>query len=81
MTRGTPSLGRYNPLGKSKLREIFLKTENVLGGRYFAEITQELFDDLGMLRNAAECAGEYAAEDRMWTLSIPHRGLASPTAA
>lgn len=37
---------KYNPLGKSKLREIFLKTENMLGGRYFAEITQELFDDL-----------------------------------
>ena len=37
---------KYNPLGKSKLREIFLKTDNLLKGRYFAEITKELFDDL-----------------------------------
>ena len=37
---------KYNPLGKSKLREIFIKTDNLLCGRYFAEITQELFDDL-----------------------------------
>jgi len=37
---------KYNPLGKSKLREIFLKSENLLNGRYFAELTQELFDDL-----------------------------------
>ncbi|KAL1526183.1 hypothetical protein AB1Y20_014911 [Prymnesium parvum] len=37
---------KYNPLGRSKLREIFLKTENYCNGRYFAEITQELFDDL-----------------------------------
>jgi AMP deaminase len=37
---------KYNPLGKSKLREIFLKTDNQLKGRYFAEITKELFDDL-----------------------------------
>ena len=37
---------KYNPMGKAKLRDIFLKTENQLNGRYFAEITQELFDDL-----------------------------------
>ena len=37
---------KYNPLGKSRLREIFLTTENVLAGRYFAELTHELFDDL-----------------------------------
>jgi len=37
---------KYNPLGKSRLREIFIKTDNAINGRYFAEITQELFDDL-----------------------------------
>ena len=31
---------KYNPLGDGKLREIFLKTDNMLGGRYFAEITK-----------------------------------------
>ena len=37
---------RYNPLGKSQLREVFLKTDNAVHGRYFAELTAELFDDL-----------------------------------
>ena len=37
---------KYNPLGRSKLREIFLKTDNAQAGRYFAEMTRELFDDL-----------------------------------
>ena len=41
---------KYNPLGKSKLREIFLKTENQIQGRYFAEITQELFDDMAFAK-------------------------------
>ena len=40
---------KYNPLGKARLREIFLKTDNIINGRYFAEITQELFDDLAGL--------------------------------
>lgn len=34
---------KYNPCGQSRLREIFLKTENHIKGRYLAEITQELF--------------------------------------
>lgn len=29
-------------LGQSRLREIFLKTDNVIGGRYLAEITKEV---------------------------------------
>lgn len=37
---------RYNPNGSSRLREIFLKTDNYLGGRYLAELTQELLADL-----------------------------------
>jgi AMP deaminase len=34
---------KYNPIGESRLREIFLKTENYIKGRYLAELT------LGML--------------------------------
>lgn len=34
---------RYNPFGQSKLREIFLKTENYMKGKYLAELTQEVF--------------------------------------
>ena len=26
---------KYNPLGESRLREIFLKTDNMIKGRYF----------------------------------------------
>ncbi|CEQ42453.1 SPOSA6832_04255, partial [Sporobolomyces salmonicolor] len=37
---------RYNPLGESRLREIFLKTDNLIQGRYLAEITKELFTDM-----------------------------------
>jgi len=37
---------KYNPVGQSRLREIFLKTDNYIGGRYLAEITREVFADL-----------------------------------
>lgn len=37
---------KYNPIGESRLREIFLKTDNYIHGRYLAEITKEVFDDL-----------------------------------
>ncbi|GAA5893782.1 hypothetical protein JCM5296_001132 [Sporobolomyces johnsonii] len=37
---------KYNPLGESRLREIFLKTDNYIQGRYLAEITKELFADM-----------------------------------
>jgi AMP deaminase len=29
---------KYNPIGESRLREIFLKTDNYINGKYFAEI-------------------------------------------
>ena len=37
---------KYNPCGQSRLREIFLKSDNLIGGRYLAEITKEVFEDL-----------------------------------
>ncbi|ODQ77060.1 hypothetical protein BABINDRAFT_55121 [Babjeviella inositovora NRRL Y-12698] len=37
---------KYNPIGESRLREIFLKTDNFINGRYLAELTQQVFDDL-----------------------------------
>lgn len=37
---------KYNPLGEARLREIFLKTNNLIGGRYLAELTKEVFGDL-----------------------------------
>eukprot|EP01083_Nonionella_stella_P261427 890169_1 len=37
---------KYNPIGSSLLREVFLKTDNYIKGRFLAEITREVFDDL-----------------------------------
>jgi hypothetical protein len=30
---------KYNPLGESRLREIFLKTDNLIKGKYLADLT------------------------------------------
>ncbi|MCJ1287966.1 AMP deaminase [Xylographa opegraphella] len=37
---------KYNPIGESRLRTIFLKTENLINGRYLAELTKEVISDL-----------------------------------
>ncbi|KAG0227967.1 AMP deaminase [Mortierella sp. GBA43] len=37
---------KYNPIGESRLREIFMKTDNKIKGRYLAEITREVISDL-----------------------------------
>lgn len=37
---------KYNPIGETRLREIFLKTDNLIKGSYLAELTKQVFDDL-----------------------------------
>lgn len=37
---------KYNPAGQSRLREIFLKTDNLIEGKYLADITKEVMKDL-----------------------------------
>ncbi|SSD59248.1 probable AMP deaminase [Saccharomycodes ludwigii] len=37
---------KYNPIGESRLREIFLKTDNYIHGKYLAEITKQVISDL-----------------------------------
>ncbi|KAF8777706.1 AMP deaminase 2 like protein [Argiope bruennichi] len=37
---------KYNPIGESRLREIFLKTDNYVEGKYFAHILKEVMSDL-----------------------------------
>ncbi|KAJ3374171.1 AMP deaminase [Allomyces arbusculus] len=37
---------KYSPVGESRLREIFMKTDNYIGGRYLAELTKEVLSDL-----------------------------------
>jgi AMP deaminase len=37
---------KYNPCGQSRLREIFIKQDNIIHGRFLAELTKEVFQDL-----------------------------------
>lgn len=37
---------KYNPFGQSRLREIFIKQDNILHGRFLAELTKEVLSDL-----------------------------------
>ncbi|PFH35827.1 AMP deaminase [Besnoitia besnoiti] len=37
---------KYNPFGQKTLRDIFLKTDNYIEGRFLAEITREVISDL-----------------------------------
>ncbi|KAI1001701.1 AMP deaminase [Podosphaera aphanis] len=56
---------KYNPIGESRLRTIFLKTDNFIKGRYLAEITKEVISDL-------ESSKYQMAE---WRISIYGRSL------
>ncbi|KAF9210079.1 AMP deaminase [Haplosporangium sp. Z 27] len=37
---------KYNPVGESRLREIFMKSDNRIKGRYLAELTKEVISGL-----------------------------------
>lgn len=37
---------KYNPFGQSRLREIFMKTDNFIKGKYLAELTKEVCSEL-----------------------------------
>ncbi|XP_065211003.1 AMP deaminase 2 isoform X2 [Planococcus citri] len=37
---------KYNPIGESRLREVFLKTDNYIQGKYIAHIINEVASDL-----------------------------------
>ncbi|XP_055357967.1 LOW QUALITY PROTEIN: AMP deaminase 2-like [Paramacrobiotus metropolitanus] len=37
---------KYNPIGQSMLRDIFIKTDNYIKGKFFAEILKEVMADL-----------------------------------
>ncbi|KAJ1955226.1 AMP deaminase, partial [Dipsacomyces acuminosporus] len=37
---------KYNPIGESRLRTIFMKSDNHIDGEYFAQITKEVASDL-----------------------------------
>ena len=37
---------KYNPMGVGLLREIYIKTNNFIGGKYFAQIIKETMAEL-----------------------------------
>lgn len=59
---------KYNPIGESRLREIFLKTDNHINGRYFAEILKEVIADLdeSKYQNAEPRLSIYGRSQTEW---------------
>lgn len=57
--------GKYNPFGNKLLREIFLKSDNFIQGRYLAELTKEV---MASYRSAKFVNGE-------WRISIYGKSL------
>ena len=37
---------KYNPIGESRLREVFMKTDNFIGGAFFGKLINEVMQDL-----------------------------------
>jgi len=37
---------KYNPIGESRLREVFMKTDNLIGGKFFGTLIKEVCQDL-----------------------------------
>lgn len=58
----------FLPLGDSKLREIFLKTDNHINGRYFAELMKEVMSDLeeSKYQNAEYRLSIYGRSKKEW---------------
>ncbi|XP_027069681.1 AMP deaminase isoform X3 [Coffea arabica] len=52
---------KYNPCGQSRLREIFLKQENLIQGRFLGELTKQVFSDLEASKYQVRplCMAEY----------------------
>ncbi|KAF2354251.1 AMP deaminase [Trinorchestia longiramus] len=59
---------KYNPVGESRLREVFLKTDNYIGGRYFANIIKEVCSDLeeSKYQNAELRLSVYGKSEDEW---------------
>ncbi len=49
---------KYNPIGESRLREIFLKSDNYIEGRYLAELTQGACIDACVLYRMLNCVDQ-----------------------
>lgn len=60
---------KYNPIGESRLREIFLKTDNFVGGKFFGQILNEVMSDLeeSKYQNAEFRLSIYGRSKDEWT--------------
>ncbi|XP_037108657.1 AMP deaminase 2-like isoform X3 [Syngnathus acus] len=60
---------KYNPIGESILREIFIKTDNCVEGKYFAHIVKEVMYDLeeSKYQNAELRLSIYGRSRDEWT--------------
>lgn len=60
---------KYNPIGESRLREVFLKTDNYLNGKYFAQIINEVAADFeeSKYQNAELRLSIYGKSRDEWT--------------
>lgn len=60
---------KYSPLGQSRLREVFLKTDNLQRGRYLAELTKEVLTDQEFLKyqNAEYRISIYGKSPSEWS--------------
>uniref|UniRef100_A0A8C6VJL8 AMP deaminase n=1 Tax=Naja naja TaxID=35670 RepID=A0A8C6VJL8_NAJNA len=56
---------KYNPIGESVLREIFIKTDNRVSGKYFAHIIKEVMSDLE--------ESKYQNWDKLAKWAVTHR--------
>ena len=55
---------KYNPIGESRLREIFLKTDNYIQGRYLAELTKGMLLLRGLWDNHLTLRYNFRVDDR-----------------
>ncbi|CAJ0968343.1 unnamed protein product, partial [Ranitomeya imitator] len=64
---------KYNPIGESVLREIFIKTDNKVSGKYFAHIIKEVMSDLeeSKYQNAELRLSIYGRSRKEWD-SLAH---------
>ncbi|VDN10354.1 unnamed protein product [Dibothriocephalus latus] len=70
---------KYNPIGQSQLREVFLKTDNFNKGAFFAHVLKEVFSDLeeSKYQNAEPRLSIYGRSITEWddlsTWAIDHK--------
>ncbi len=71
----SPAGCRYNPCGQSRLREIFIKQDNLIHGRFLAEVTKEVFSDYeaSKYQHAEMRISIYGRKAMEWVRSSPGR--------